>query len=107
MRITLCSLTLMLGLTSACAAGRLPNARGLDVIVKPASAALTADAAGVRAIQAATRCDADFVRVLSSGAMLVRLWPTDASPDVNRCLQQIKSMPGVQYAEPDAVMKTS
>jgi hypothetical protein len=90
---------------ASCAASRLPDARGLDVIVKP-KAPLTADARGAQALQSATQCDAEFVRVLASGAMLVRLWPTTAAPDVRTCLQKVKSLPGVEYAEPDGVMRT-
>lgn len=95
-----------LSVASGCASGRLPNSRGLDVIVKPRGTALTTDARGAQSLQAATRCEAEFVRVLSTGAMLVRLWPTHAAPDVQQCLQQVKSLPGVEYAAADAVMKT-
>jgi hypothetical protein len=91
---------------SGCAAGRLPDARGLDVVVRAAPAALAADAGGARAIAAATGCEAEFVRVLATGAMVVRLWPTTRSSDVQQCLVRLKAMPGVQSAEPDAVLKT-
>jgi hypothetical protein len=91
---------------SGCAAGRLPDARGLDVVVRAAPAALAADAGGAREIAAATGCEAEFVRVLATGAMVVRLWPTTRSSDVQQCLVRLKAMPGVQSAEPDAVLKT-
>jgi hypothetical protein len=91
---------------SGCAAGRLPDARGLDVVVRAAPAVLAADAGSARAIAAATGCEAEFVRVLATGAMVVRLWPTTRSSDVQQCLVRLKAMPGVQSAEPDAVLKT-
>jgi hypothetical protein len=103
MRVIL-GVVMVLGAAS-CAASRLPDARGLDVIVKPRTP-LTADARGAEALQSATQCDAEFVRVLSTGAMLVRLWPTTAAPDVKTCLQKVKALPGVEYAEADAPMKT-
>lgn len=96
----------LLALGAGCASGRLPNARGLDVIVKPQGSAVATDAAGARTLARATGCDAEFVRVLATGAMLVRLWPTQAAPDVARCLEQIKTFPGIQYAAADGAMKT-
>jgi hypothetical protein len=98
---------LMLGIGCSCASGRLPNVPGLDVIVKSKPEALSADAAGARAVQATTRCETEFVRVLASGAFVLRLWPTHAAPDVRKCLAAIKTFPGVEYAEPDAPMKAS
>lgn len=102
-----CTLLLAAAIASAsgCAAGRLPDARGLDVVVRSAPAALAADAGGARAIASATGCEAEFVRQLATGAMVVRLWPTTRSSDVQQCLVRLKAMPGVQSAEPDAVMK--
>jgi hypothetical protein len=99
------ALAAVIASASGCAAGRLPDARGLDVIVRAAPAALAADAGGARAIAAATGCEAEFVRQLATGAMVVRLWPTTRSSDVQQCLVRLKAMPGVQSAEPDAVMK--
>jgi hypothetical protein len=96
-----------MALASGCATGRLPNAQGLDVIIKATSGAVSADAAGARAIQSATSCESEFVRVLASGAFVVRLWPTQRAPEVQKCLSQIKALPGVQYAEPDAAIKRS
>ena len=100
-------LALTMSIASGCAAGRLPDATGLDVIVKAASSAISADVSGARTIQSATGCEVEFVRVLSSGAFVVRLWPTQHAPDVKKCLAQLKALPGVQYAEPDAAMKPS
>jgi hypothetical protein len=99
------ALAAVIASASGCAAGRLPDARGLDVLVRAAPAALAADAGGARAIAAATGCEAEFVRQLATGALLVRLWPTTRSPDVQQCLVRLKAMPGVLSAEPDAVMK--
>ncbi len=99
--------TLMLCVAAGCASGRLPDARGLDVIVKASSAAITPDAAGARTVQSRTGCEAEFVRVLATGAMLLRLWPTRSAPDVQKCLTQLKSVPGVEYAAPDAGLKAS
>ena len=99
--------TLMLCVAAGCASGRLPDARGLDVIVKASSAAITPDAAGARTVQSRTGCEAEFVRVLATGAMLLRLWPTRTAPDVQKCLTQLKSVPGVEYAAPDAGLKAS
>ena len=96
---------LSVGLAGGCAAARLPNAAGLDVIVKATASAVTADSGGARAIGATTGCEAEFIRPVASGAFLVRLWPTRRAPDVRKCLSQLKAMPGVQYAEPDAAMK--
>ena len=98
---------LTLGIGCGCASGRLPNMPGLDVIVKSKPEVLSADAAGARAVQGTTRCETEFVRVLSSGAFVLRLWPTQSSPDVRKCLATIKAIPGVEYAEPDAPMKAS
>jgi hypothetical protein len=106
MRSAVCFAVAMLAFGTSCASGRLPNARGLDVIVKPKAGGPATDASGARALQSASGCEADFVRVLASGAMLVRLWPTQAAPDTARCLQQIKSLPAIEYAEADGVMKT-
>jgi hypothetical protein len=99
------ALAAVIASASGCAAGRLPDARGLDVLVRAAPATLAADAGGARAIAAATGCEAEFVRQLATGALLVRLWPTTRSPDVQQCLVRLKAMPGVLSAEPDAVMK--
>ncbi len=99
--------TLMLCVAAGCASGRLPDARGLDVIVKASPAAITPDAAGARTVQSRTGCEAEFVRVLATGAILLRLWPTRSAPDVQKCLTQLKSVPGVEYAAPDAGLKAS
>ena len=93
------------GIAGGCAAGRLPNAAGLDVIVRSSDGAVPADADGARLIGATTGCIAEFVRPVASGAFVVRLWPTERAPDARKCLLQLKAMPGVQYAEPDAAMK--
>ena len=100
-------LVVTMSIAGGCAAGRLPNATGLDAIVKAAPGAISADASGARTIQSAIGCEVEFVRVLSSGAFVVRLWPTQHAPDVKKCLAQLKALPGVQYAEPDAAMKPS
>ena len=94
-------------IAAGCASGRLPDARGMDVIVKARPNAVAADATGARTIEKATHCDAEFVRVLASGAFVIRLWPTQRAPEVQKCLVQLKTVPGVEYAEPDAVMKPS
>jgi hypothetical protein len=94
-------------IAAGCASGRLPDARGLDVIVKARPSAVAADASGARTIAMTTQCDAEFVRVLASGAFLVRLWPTQRAPEVQKCLSQLKALPGVEYAQPDAAMKAS
>ena len=109
--------TTMRGLTSlaafalciaaGCASGRLPDARGMDVIVKSRPSAVAADATGARTIEKATQCDVEFVRLLASGAFVIRLWPTQRAPEVQKCLTQLKALPGVEYAEPDAAMKAS
>lgn len=98
---------LTMAIASGCASGRLPNATGLDVVVKAAASAISADAKGARTVESATSCEAEFVRALSSGAFVMRLWPTQRAPDVQKCLAQLKALPGVQYAEPDAPMKRS
>lgn len=103
---TLCLVALTTGFANGCAAERPSNA-GLDVIVKASASAIAADASGARAIQAATGCEAEVIRTLASGAMVVRLRPTQRMPDVQKCLVQLKALPGVQYAEPDAAMKPS
>ena len=97
----------MLGIAAGCASGRLPDARGLDVIVKARPGAIAADAAGARSVQTATGCETEFVRVLATGAMVLRLWPTRRAPDVQKCLAQLKSIPGVEYASPDVPLKTT
>ena len=107
MRGAVVYLALTISIAGGCAAGRLPNATGLDAIVKAAPGAISADASGARTIQSSTGCEAEFVRLLSSGAFVVRLWPTQRAPDVSKCLAQLKALPGVQYAEPDAAMKPS
>jgi hypothetical protein len=94
-------------IAAGCASGRLPDARGMDVIVKARPNAVAADASGARTIAKTTQCDAEFVRVLASGAFVIRLWPTQRAPEVQRCLTQLKALPGVEYAEPDAAMKAS
>jgi hypothetical protein len=98
---------LALCIAAGCASGRLPDARGIDVIVKARPNAIAADATGARTIQNATHCDAEFVRVLATGAFVIRLWPTQRAPESQKCLAQLKALPGVEYAEPDAVMKPS
>jgi hypothetical protein len=105
-RTTALALALSMGLASGCAAERLQDARGLDVIVRAAPGTLTADSAA-RTIRSATQCDAEVVRTLATGALVLRLWPTQRAPDVQKCLTQLKSLPGVQSAEPDAAMKPS
>jgi len=98
---------LMLASAASCASGRLPDARGMDVIVKARSDAIAADASGAQAIAKATQCDVGFVRTLASGAFVIRLRSTQRAPEVQKCLAQLKTLPGVEYAEPDAVMKPS
>jgi len=97
----------MLASAAGCASGRLPDVRGMDVIVKARSDAIAADASGAQTIAKATHCEAGFVRALASGAFVIRLWPTQRVPEVQKCLAQLKTLPGVEYAEPDAVMKPS
>jgi hypothetical protein len=104
---TLCLVALTTGFANGCAAERPSSAAGLDVIVKASPSAIAADASGARTISAATGCEAEVVRTLASGAMVVRLRPTKRAPDVQKCLVQLKALPGVQYAEPDAAMKPS
>jgi len=97
----------MLACATGCASGRLPDARGLDVIVKASAAAIPPDAAGARRVQSVTGCETEFVRVLATGAVLLRLWPTRGAPDVQRCLSLLRSAPGVEYATPDVPLKAS
>jgi hypothetical protein len=98
---------LMLGIAAGCASGRLPDARGLDVIVKAKPTSIAPDAAGARSVQTATGCETEFVRVLATGAIVLRLWPTRNAPDVQQCLAKVKSLPGVEYATPDAPLKAT
>jgi len=98
---------LTLAFETACASGRLPDTRGLDVIVKARPSSISADDAGARTVASATGCDVEFVRVLATGAMLLRLWPTRGAPDVQRCMAQLRATPGVDYAAPDVPMKAS
>jgi hypothetical protein len=98
---------LMLGIAAGCASGRLPDTRGLDVIVKAKPTSIAADASGARLVQAATGCETEFVRTLATGAIVLRLWPTRGAPDVQQCLVQLKSIPGVEYATPDVPLKTT
>lgn len=102
-----CLFACSMSFASGCAAERLPNAKGFDVIVKAAPSAIAADTSGARTIQNATGCQTEFVRVLASGAMVVRLWPTQRAPDFQKCFARLKALPGVEYAEPDAAMKPS
>lgn len=103
----LCLVALTTGFANGCAAERPSGAAGLDVIVKASPNAIAANASGARTIEAATGCEAEVIRTLASGAMVVRLRPTQRMPDVQKCLVQLKALPGVQYAEPDAAMKPS
>jgi hypothetical protein len=78
----------------------------LDVIVKASPAAITPDA-GCPHGASRTGCETEFVRVLATGVILLRLWPTRSAPDVQQCLTQLKSVPGVEYAAPDTGLKAS
>jgi len=98
---------LLFCIAAGCASGQSPDERGLDVIVKARASAVPADASGVTTIEKTTQCKARFVRVMASGAFLVRLWPTHAMPNLQQCLDQLKSLPGVEYAVPDSAMRAS
>ncbi len=104
---TFCLVALTTVFANGCAAEKKSSSPGLDVIIKASPNAIAADASGARTISAATGCGAEVVRTLASGAMVVRLRPTERAPDVQKCLVQLKALPGVQYAEPDAAMKPS
>lgn len=98
---------LLLALATGCASGRPPDARGLDVIIKARPGGMAADDSAARTIERATQCEADFVRVLATGAFVIRLWPTQRAPDAQKCISQLRTLPEIEYAEPDAVMKPS
>lgn len=92
-------------LALGCAAGRLPDAAGMDVIVKADPKAIAPDAVGAQRLAAATGCRVESVRPLALGSHLFRVWPTQAAPDVGACLKKLKAMAGVEYATPDEQMK--
>lgn len=98
------AVAVVMSLALGCASGRLPNAPGMDVIVKADPEAISPDASGAKRIAEATGCEVETVRPLALGAVLFRLWPTQRTPDVKACLRKLQGLPGVQWATLDETM---
>jgi hypothetical protein len=96
---------MFISLAFGCASGRLPNAAGMNAIVKADPKAIPPDASGAQRIAAATGCKVESVRPLALGSHLFRMWPTQVAPDVGACLKKLQAMTGVEYAMPDEQMK--
>jgi len=78
----------------------------IEVLIKAGDTRITLNVDGAARLRAATSCDVEFVRQETGALALFRIRTTRAQPELARCVDAVRAVPGVAFVQENVTVKS-